>query len=115
MADKKYYFYVLYCQDNTLYAGYTTDLKRREASHRSGKGAKYTKPAFRQPVRMIYAESWASKRLAMQQEYWFKKLSRKQKEEFLAYHGQNQLSEGQLIVVNRMNEEAIDANTKELP
>lgn len=47
MADEKRYFvYMLRCEDNSLYTGYTTDLKRRFSEHcgRCGsKGAKYTR------------------------------------------------------------------------
>ena len=45
MDDEKTYFvYMLRCADNSLYTGYTTDLKRRLREHRGGiKGAKYTR------------------------------------------------------------------------
>ena len=38
-----YYVYVLECQDGSLYAGMTNDLRRRMALHAAGKGAKYTR------------------------------------------------------------------------
>ncbi len=38
-----YYVYILECGDNTLYAGYTDDLVKREKVHNQGKGAKYTR------------------------------------------------------------------------
>jgi putative endonuclease len=45
MPDKPYYTYVLRCTDNSLYAGITTDVKRRMEEHFSQgeKCAKYTK------------------------------------------------------------------------
>lgn len=45
MDDEKIYFvYMLRCADNSLYTGYTTDLKRRLGEHCGGrKGAKYTR------------------------------------------------------------------------
>lgn len=45
MDDEKTYFvYMLRCADNSLYTGYTTDLKRRLGEHCGGrKGAKYTR------------------------------------------------------------------------
>lgn len=80
--DKPHYFYVLKCRDNTYYAGYTTDVKRRVNEHNtSEKGAKYTKT--RRPVQLLYAKSYATRSLATKAEAKFKRLSRKQKEEFL--------------------------------
>lgn len=38
MTTKKAYMYVLECVDKTLYTGYTTDLKKRLATHNAGKG-----------------------------------------------------------------------------
>ncbi|MDN6161650.1 MAG: GIY-YIG nuclease family protein, partial [Atopostipes sp.] len=71
--SKKSYFYVLYCKDRSLYAGYTTNLKRREKEHNSGDGAKYTRPASRRPLKMIYAESYQTRSEATKAEAAFKK------------------------------------------
>ena len=38
-----YYIYMIRCQDNSLYTGITTDIKRRYEEHKNGTGAKYTK------------------------------------------------------------------------
>lgn len=81
------YFYVLYCKDQSLYAGYTTDLKRREAEHNSGNGAKYTRPKSRRPLQMIYAESYPTRSEAMKAEAAFKKLTRANKEVYLKKNG----------------------------
>lgn len=77
------YFYVLWCRDNSFYAGYTTDLKRRELEHNDGIGAKYTRPAHRRPLKMIYAETFETRSDAMKAEAAFKKLVRPQKEAYL--------------------------------
>ena len=61
VKSKVSYFYVLWCKDRSFYAGYTTDLKRREKEHNEGIGAKYTRPVSRRPLKMIYAETFASK------------------------------------------------------
>ena len=42
-AHDAYFTYMVLCSDNTLYTGYTDNLKRRMEAHNSGKGAKYTK------------------------------------------------------------------------
>ena len=82
-ASKQHYFYVLHCKDNTYYAGYTTDLKRRLAEHNSGTGAKYTRLAKRRPAKMIHHESFETRSEATKAEYAFKQLSRKQKDVYL--------------------------------
>lgn len=87
MAAENFYFYVLLCQDRTYYGGYTTDLARRLSEHNSGHGAKYTRPSSRRPAQMLYHEAFATKSAAMQAEYAFKKLTRKQKDLFLKNKG----------------------------
>lgn len=82
---EKHYFYVLLCADGSLYGGYTNDLAHRLSAHNAGKGAKYTKS--RRPVKLIYHEEFADKRLALKREYWFKHHDRAWKEKFLAEHG----------------------------
>ena len=42
MSDK-YYVYILLTENNTLYCGYTDNVKKRFKEHLSGKGAKYTR------------------------------------------------------------------------
>lgn len=55
--EKKAYVYVLRCADNTLYTGYTTDLKRRLAEHQAGsRKCKYTMARSRRPVEI--ASAW---------------------------------------------------------
>lgn len=82
-----HYRYVLYCADGTLYCGYTTDVARRLAQHQAGHGAKYTRVKARRPLRLLYATSFPSKRAALQAEYQFKQLTRRQKEAYLAARG----------------------------
>ncbi|WP_025730190.1 GIY-YIG nuclease family protein [Atopobacter phocae] len=83
--EKVAYFYVLVCKDRSFYAGYTTNLTNRVNTHNSGQGAKYTRA--RRPVHLIYAEQWANSSQAMKQEYWFKQLTRNQKERYLVEQG----------------------------
>lgn len=85
--ERHYYFYVLYCQDNTLYAGFTTNIEKRVATHNAGKGAKYTQLAKRRPVCAIYAEHCCTKSHALRQEAAFKKLTRVAKERYLQANG----------------------------
>ena len=70
--------YTLKCKDDSLYTGWTNDLKKRITSHNAGKGAKYTKA--RRPVELVYYEEFQTREEAMKREYAIKQLSRKEKE-----------------------------------
>ena len=71
------YVYLLECADNTLYCGWTTDLKRRVAAHNMGSGAKYTRS--RRPVRLLYYEEYEDRHDALSREWHIKRLSRNEK------------------------------------
>lgn len=73
-----WYVYMLRCCDNSLYTGYTNDVKRRERVHNTGKGAKYTKS--RLPVKLVYFELCEDKSQALKREWAIKHLSKAQKE-----------------------------------
>jgi len=73
-----WYVYMVRCSDNSLYTGYTNDIKRRENAHNTGKGAKYTKS--RRPVRLVYWEEFADRSDALKRECAIKKLTKQQKE-----------------------------------
>ena len=83
------YIYILRCSDDSLYTGWTTDLKRRLKEHNSEDlGAKYTRT--RRPCRLAYYERFdnedekEAKRSAMKREWYIKnKLTKKQKEELV--------------------------------
>ena len=82
IMDHKAFMYVVECRDGSYYTGYTTDIKKRVAVHNSGKGAKYTRA--RLPVKLIYAQGFASKEEAMSAEALLKRKKRPQKERFLS-------------------------------
>ncbi|MGM0421103.1 MAG: GIY-YIG nuclease family protein [Bacillota bacterium] len=75
------FVYIVECQDNTYYTGYTTDPERRLAEHNSGEGAKYTRG--RAPVKLVYLEEYENKKEAMQREYQIKQLTRADKLELI--------------------------------
>ena len=54
------YAYLLACADDSLYAGWTNDLRRRLAAHNDGSGSKYTRA--RRPVKFVYAEAFSTKK-----------------------------------------------------
>lgn len=72
------YVYVLRCADDSLYTGYTTDVRRRVAEHAAGEGAKYTRG--RTPVELVYVEAFGSRSAAMTREHEIKQLDRAGKE-----------------------------------
>lgn len=78
---QKYYFYLARCKDQTLYAGYTTDIKSRENKHNNGTGAKYTK--HRTPIKIIYWEKFDTQKEAMQRESQIKNWSKIKKENLI--------------------------------
>ena len=71
------FVYIILCADNTLYTGWTVDLKARIETHNAGNGAKYTRG--RGPVTLVYSESFETKSDAMRREMEIKKLSRTEK------------------------------------
>ena len=71
------YVYILRCNDDSLYTGWTNNLEKRLKTHLAGKGAKYTKA--RLPVELVYYEDFEDKIEAMKREYKIKQLSRKEK------------------------------------
>jgi len=85
-----HYVYIVRCADETLYTGWTTDIKARIKAHNSGNGAKYTKA--RLPVTLVYDEAFDDKSSALKREIEIKKLSRKQKIELLNKNILNRIS-----------------------
>ena len=70
--------YILRCGDGSLYTGITTDVQKRLATHRSGKGAKYTRG--RGPLELVYSEECGSHSDALRRELEIKRLPREEKE-----------------------------------
>lgn len=75
------YTYILKCNDNTLYTGWTNNLEKRIEAHNAGSGAKYTKP--RRPVELVYFETFETKEEAMKREYAIKQMKRSEKEKLI--------------------------------
>ena len=78
-SKEMHYIYLVRCSDDSLYCGWTTDLKRRIDAHNghiSG-GAKYTRG--RRPVTLIYSESFHQKQEAQRREYAIKRMTKTKK------------------------------------
>lgn len=78
--NSNYWVYILLCENNTYYTGYTNNLEKRYQSHLDGTGrCKYTR-SFK-PIKI--AQSWhiaEGNAVAMKVERFIKKLSRIDKE-----------------------------------
>lgn len=72
------YVYLLRCADDSLYCGWTTDLRKRLIAHNSGKGAKYTRS--RLPAELVYYEEYQDRHEALSREWHIKQLSRAEKD-----------------------------------
>lgn len=81
--------YVILCFDNSFYCGITTNLERRLKQHNGELkgGAKYTRS--RRPCKYIYYELCIDRSNASKKEAKFKKLRRKEKEEYIKYLSKN--------------------------
>lgn len=73
-----WYVYMLRCADGSLYTGVTTDVARRFAEHKSGRGARYTRA--HPPEEVVYREACADRGAALRREAAIKKLPRAEKQ-----------------------------------
>lgn len=78
-----YYTYMLRCENNSIYTGITTDVKRRMEEHfsKDTKCAKYTKS--HKPIKLECVWESENKVLASKLEYRIKTLNKIQKEELI--------------------------------
>jgi putative endonuclease len=68
------YVYLLRCADDSLYCGWTTDVRRRLAAHRAGRASRYTRS--RCPVELAAVIEVADRSAALREEARIKRLSR---------------------------------------
>ncbi|NCO18039.1 hypothetical protein AUJ61_03270 [Candidatus Pacearchaeota archaeon CG1_02_30_18] len=75
--EKKWFVYLLECQDGSFYTGVTNDVEARMKAHATGKGSKYVyKKGFKELLR---TKECKDKSEACKCEYEIKQLSRKEK------------------------------------
>ena len=77
----EHYMFVVRCADDTLYAGWTTDVEKRVAVLNSGKGPKYTRS--RRPLKLVYKEDFKNKIDAENRAKYFMQLSDADKEKIV--------------------------------
>jgi len=81
--NESYWIYILFCNNNSYYTGFTTHLIKRYRLHLQGKASKYTR-SFK-PIYL--AQCWnikGNKSLALKVEQRIKTLSRLEKEKMIA-------------------------------
>lgn len=81
--DKKFYTYVILTERNTLYCGYTDDVKKRYEKHCLGIACKYTRA--NKPLKLVYIKEFDTKSEAMKEECRIKKLKREEKLELIQH------------------------------
>ncbi len=79
--EKSWFVYILECLDGSYYTGITNDLDKRMIAHKKGTGSKYVRAkGFKE---LISSKKYSSKSEALKVEYKIKKLSKKDKLNFL--------------------------------
>jgi putative endonuclease len=77
VSDRTAFVYLLRCGDASLYCGWTYDVERRLAAHRSGRGARYT--CTRLPVEVAAVFEMPDASSARREEARIKRLTRGEK------------------------------------
>lgn len=78
-----HYVYILKCEDDSYYTGYSTNPAKRFEKHKSGKGAKYTRS--HKPVSLEMVIEADSKSEALKMENEVKKLSHIDKQNLINF------------------------------
>lgn len=79
--EKTWKLYILRCGDGSFYTGITVNVEKRLETHRSGKGAKYTRG--RGPLELVYSEECEDHSAALRRESEIKALSREEKQKLI--------------------------------
>jgi putative endonuclease len=77
-----YFVYMARCANDTLYVGYTTNMKTRLACHNVGHGGRYTR--MNRPLTLIACWAFTSRREARLAERQLKRLSPAKKQALVA-------------------------------
>ncbi|MFH1093743.1 MAG: GIY-YIG nuclease family protein [Candidatus Omnitrophota bacterium] len=72
-----WHVYILKCKGGSLYAGITTEIKRRLEQHNQAKASKYTRAHI--PVKLVYSKQCNCRSTALKREAQIKKMTRKEK------------------------------------
>ena len=80
---QSYYVYLLLCDDDSYYTGYTKNVASRLERHTKGHGARYTR--MRRPKRVVYVEEFRTRNAATKREHQIKTLSHKEKQQIASH------------------------------
>jgi putative endonuclease len=72
-----YFVYMILCEGDNFYTGYTKNVRSRFRMHVNGNGARFTK--MHRPKDLVYVEGFSSRSEAMKRERRIKKLNHAQK------------------------------------
>jgi putative endonuclease len=78
----EWYLYLVRCRGGSLYTGIATDVDRRLAEHRAGKGAKYLRGRGR--LKLVYKQRIGNRAAALKIEMRIKKWPKEKKERLAA-------------------------------
>lgn len=92
-----WFVYILLCEDNSFYTGYSNDPQKRFEKHKNGKGARYTKS--HKPLKIVFSEEFSTKTEALKKEREIKSWDRIKK-----------INELKLVVNYRDEEKSIIRN-----
>ncbi len=81
---ESFYVYMLLCDDDSYYTGYTNNVTARFRRHKKGFGARYTR--MRKPKKVVHIEEFRTRRAAIRRERQIKALSHRKKHELATYH-----------------------------
>ncbi len=94
VESRLWYLYMVRCNKGQLYTGISTDVARRFAAHKAGKGAKFLRG--KGPLALQLELCIGSHSEALQVEARVKKLSKAAKEHLLVRHGDGRVELSEL-------------------
>ncbi len=71
---KKWFVYIIQCDDGSFYTGITENIERRFQEHKEGKGGRYT--FLHKPLKILFSENFNSLETALRRESQLKGWSR---------------------------------------
>mgnify|MGYP003394323909 CR=1 FL=1 len=74
---RRYFVYLIECEDGSLYTGITTDVERRFKEHKSGVGGHYT--SAKKVTKLLYTEKHPDRSSASKREAEIKSWRREKK------------------------------------
>jgi putative endonuclease len=81
-AQTTWFFYMVRCNDNSLYSGMTNNLEKRVKKHNDGTGARYT--SSHRPVTLVHSERFYNSSEAKQRENEVKSWPKNKKEALIS-------------------------------